>query len=66
MEKEKIIVDFNEMPEATREMLIRATLKAVREFKAQPGGKEYLDKRTEERRRRNAAKKLNSIEGGES
>lgn len=51
-EKSEALILCEKMPEAMKTQFIRATLEAVRRYKAQPGGKERLDAITEARKRR--------------
>ena len=60
MENTKIIIDLDAMPKAAQDRLARATLEAVKRFKSQPGGKEYLARRAEEFHKREAAAKEGS------
>ena len=53
----KPTINFDAVPKEVSESLAAATLKAVRAFIAQPGGKEFLDKKTEERKKRLEAAK---------
>lgn len=45
-------INFDDIPEIKRMDLAAATLKAVKSFMAQPGGREYLDKKIAERKAR--------------
>lgn len=51
-------INFEAVPEYVRDNLAGATVKAVKAFIATPGGKEFLERRVEERKKRlEAAKK---------
>lgn len=55
---ERPTINFDVVPQEVKDRLCAATLKAVREFIVQPGGKEFLDRKTEERKKRLEAAKL--------
>lgn len=49
---ESIEIDFDLIPDHVREDLAAATLESVREFLRKPGGREFLEKKKRERKRR--------------
>ena len=63
---EKPTINFDAVPKHIKDSLAAAILKEVREFVAQPGGREFLlqkYKEYEERKKRNEAAKQQTEEG---
>ena len=46
------VFDFDKIPQTFKDDLAAATLSAVKKFMAEPGGKEYLDKKIQQKKER--------------
>lgn len=46
------VFDFDKIPQTFKDDLSAATLSAVKNFMAEPGGKEYLDKKIQQKKKR--------------
>lgn len=62
---DSIHINVNEIPNHVRDELAAATLEFIRSILRQPGGREALDAKTEERKKRLSAEKSSSIQGTE-
>ena len=54
MQREQVKIDVSSIPDAVRDDLASATLELVRGILRRPGGREMLDKKTQERRSRSS------------